>query len=180
MFCDYTCKWSHRGHYSVHVPARLHLGGQWDSDLPTWRKATDGWTSTSLSRLVSFSVTWSLWVCLKFFCVWFIYFFAFVFVCLSVPHNVCTHSPHTYIYTIYVYANLFMLCGAWHHSAQVGYSKQHPLMHYLTDCQQSLVQQAPGGKKQLYSNLSRFRVTILLIQVHRLPFAYNQQFYCSG
>lgn len=56
---DYGYKWLHRRHHSVFVPARIYLGGQWDSDLPTWRTAPDGWTSTSLSRLVLFIV----WVC---------------------------------------------------------------------------------------------------------------------
>lgn len=45
---------------------------------------------------------------------------------------------------------------AWCHSAKVGCSQQHPLlMHHLTDCQRGPLQQAPGGKSHLYSNLSR-------------------------
>ena len=51
-----ACECSRRGHYSILVPAWLHLGGQWDSDLSTRRTTADGWTPTSLSRLVLFTV----------------------------------------------------------------------------------------------------------------------------
>lgn len=148
-------------------PADLEKGYRW---MDLHQSVKVGFIQCDLESLGMFKI----FLCL-------IYLFFCICVCVFKCSSQCVYTfPPTHTYTIYVYANLFMLCGAWHHSAQVGYSKQHPLMHYLTDCQQSLVQQAPGGKKQLYSNLSRFRVTILLIQVHRLPFAYNQQFYCSG
>lgn len=121
-----ACKCSRRGHYSILMPAWLHLGGQWDSDLSTRRTTADGWTPTSLSRLVLFTV-------LMFLC-----FFLWLQECYSVCEYKC--SSQSVFVCPYPFSVMcaFYVC-AWCHSAKVGCSQQHPLlMHHLTDWQHGL------------------------------------------
>ena len=90
-----------RGHYSVFVPARLHIGGQWDPDLSPWREATDGWIPTSLSRLVLFNV----WV-YETMGIFFMFSWEFInvlmFACVSIPLNVCSNVSVCSCMHIYV------------------------------------------------------------------------------
>lgn len=69
-------------------PADLEKGYRW---MDLHQSVKVGFIQSDLESLGIFKI----FLCLIYL---FIYFFAFVFVCLSVPHNVCTHSPHTYIY----------------------------------------------------------------------------------
>lgn len=120
--------WPHRGHYSLLLPARLHLGGQWDSDLSTWREVTDGRTTTILPRLV-------LYMCVV---------YKDSCACL------CKYSSQC----MFIHILLCVCARDWNHSAKVVCSQQH-LLHHLTDCQQGPSSLTAGGKQHLCFNSSK-------------------------